>query len=134
MDNPHATFPLSSSQAQAVQEAYAQSRRIPAMFTLNLSSEVSMQFQLIPPGEFIMGLEPQAYALKMSWHPDNDKWSENVLLPHPVQITVPFYLGRTAVTQAQWQAVRGTNPAYFTDIDQLPVENISALEADRYCE
>jgi formylglycine-generating enzyme required for sulfatase activity len=107
MDSLSATFPLTPSQAQAVQEAYAQTKQIPMAFALQLNSDVTMHFLLIPPGEFMMGLQPDAYARYMLWQPDQDKWPENFLLPHLVQVAAPFYLGRTAVTQAQWQAVRG---------------------------
>jgi formylglycine-generating enzyme required for sulfatase activity len=134
MDTLRATFPLTASQAQAVQEAYAQTQQLPVTFTLQLTPDVSMHFQLIPPGEFIMGLEPDAYARKMSWHPDDDQWPENFLLPHLVQVAVPFYLDRTAVTQAQWQAIQGTNPAHFTGNDQFPMKNVSPLEIDAYCQ
>jgi len=103
-------------------------------FALQLKPDISMDLQLIPPGEFTMGLEPDAFVRKMSLHPDNDKWPENFLLPRRVQVFMPFYLGRTTVTQAQWQVVQGTNPAHFTGEDQLPMENVSAYEADAYCQ
>ncbi|MDA1105892.1 MAG: SUMF1/EgtB/PvdO family nonheme iron enzyme, partial [Planctomycetota bacterium] len=32
---------------------------------------------------------------------------------HSVTLTQPFYMGRYEVTQAQWQAAMGSNPAYF---------------------
>lgn len=130
----HATFPLTPAQAQAVQSAYAQAYGLPVTFGLQLEPAIALSCQLIPPGEFIMGLEPEAYATKIAWHPDNGRWTENYLLAHPLQVTKPFYLGRTAVTQAQWQAVKGSNPAHFTGNDQLPIENISAQEADSYCQ
>jgi formylglycine-generating enzyme required for sulfatase activity len=34
---------------------------------------------------------------------------------HQVTLSQPFYMGRNAVTQAQWQAVMGSNPSYFKD-------------------
>lgn len=36
-----------------------------------------------------------------------------------------FKIGETEVTQALWKAVMGTNPSYFTDNDELPVEGVS---------
>ena len=47
---------------------------------------------------------------------------------HEVLISNAFYLGRTPVTQAQWQAKRGSNPSRFcreTDSPSRPVENVS---------
>ena len=134
MDSLSATFPLTPAQAQAVQEAYAQTRQIPMAFALQLNADVTMDFLLIPPGAFMMGLQPDAYARYVPWQPDQDRWPENFLLAHLVQVAEPFYLGRTAVTQAQWQAVRGTNPAHFTGNDQCPMENVSAQEVDNYCQ
>ena len=44
--------------------------------------------------------------------------------PHEVTLTKPFWLGRTQVTQAQWEAVMGNNPSRFKGKD-LPVEQVS---------
>ena len=49
---------------------------------------------------------------------------------HQVTLTNAFYMGKTEVTQAQWQAKMGSNPSYFQppsytlDINR-PVEQIS---------
>ena len=45
-----------------------------------------------------------------------------------VTISQPFWLGRTEVTQAQWQAVMGTNPAHLKGEDR-PVEHVSWTDA-----
>lgn len=134
MNTLRASFPLTSAQAQAVQETYAYAHQLPVTFALQLSPDISMNLQLIPPGDFIMGLEPEAFATLMSWYSNDDKWAENPLLPHLVQVDTPFYLARTAVTQAQWQVVQGTQPAHFTGNNQFPMENVSAQEADAYCQ
>ena len=45
---------------------------------------------------------------------------------HSVTITQPFRLQTTEVTQAQWQAVMGTNPSAFTGCgSDCPVEQVS---------
>jgi formylglycine-generating enzyme required for sulfatase activity len=134
MDTLRASYPLPPAQAQAVQEAYGQAHQLPMTFALQLNPDVSMLFQLIPPGEFIMGLGPDAFASLMTLYPDDDKWPANPLLPHLVQVDTAFYLACTPVTQTQWQAVRGTNPAHFTGNDQFPMENVSAPEADAFCQ
>ena len=43
---------------------------------------------------------------------------------HEVTIRRGFWLGETPVTQAQWQAVMGTNPSHFKG-DKRPVESVT---------
>ena len=49
-----------------------------------------------------------------------------------VSISRGFWLGRTEVTQAQWRAIMGKNPARFQG-DELPVEAVSWHEAMEFC-
>ena len=71
----------------------------------------SDQFALIPTGTFQMG----------SANGEADEWPV-----HTVNITQPFYMQKTEVTQGQWQAVMGGNPSYFSDCgDTCPVERVS---------
>jgi formylglycine-generating enzyme required for sulfatase activity len=44
---------------------------------------------------------------------------------HRVRISKPFYLGKYEVTQAQWEAVMGTNPSTFQGNPNRPVESVS---------
>jgi formylglycine-generating enzyme len=43
-----------------------------------------------------------------------------------------FYMGKTEVTQAQWQAIMGSNPSSFKNCDQCPVERISWDDAQEF--
>jgi formylglycine-generating enzyme required for sulfatase activity len=43
---------------------------------------------------------------------------------HNVTIS-DFYMGKTEVTQAQWEAVMGDNPSYFKNCSSCPVESVS---------
>ena len=43
-----------------------------------------------------------------------------------------FYIGKTEVTQAQWQAIMGTNPSSFKNCDQCPVEQVSWGDAQEF--
>jgi formylglycine-generating enzyme required for sulfatase activity len=45
----------------------------------------------------------------------------------------PFSIGRTEVTQAQWQAVMGNNPSGFKE-ETRPVESITWYQAKEFCE
>jgi formylglycine-generating enzyme required for sulfatase activity len=51
---------------------------------------------------------------------------------HQVTLAKPFWLGRTQVTQAQWEAVMGSNPSHFKGKD-LPVEQVSWEDAAEFC-
>ncbi len=73
-------------------------RRSPdAEITVTLDGGVQLVMVQIPAGTFTMG------------SPDGERGRYSDEGPqHQVTITQPFYLGRTEVTQAQWQAVMGT--------------------------
>lgn len=79
--------------------------------TVEIAPGVPMDFVLVRPGAFIMGDEKKG---------DDDEKPE-----HLVRITQSFYLGRYPVTQAQWRAVMGDNPASFQGDDRRPVESVS---------
>ncbi len=65
--------------------------------TVTLPGGVPLVMVPIPAGSFTMG------------SPDGERGRYTGEGPqHQVTITQPFYLGRTEVTQAQWQAVMGT--------------------------
>jgi formylglycine-generating enzyme required for sulfatase activity len=66
---------------------------------------------LVPAGSFKMG---------------SDNGDEKPV--HDVTISQAFYMGKYEVTQAQWQAVMGSNPSNFKG-DNLPVEQVSWDEA-----
>ena len=74
----------------------------------------------IPPGDFIMG------------SPEDERYREGDEIQHPVTITKPFYMGKYEVTQAQWRAVMGTNPSYFTGRLNHPVEQVSWEECQEF--
>jgi len=75
--------------------------------------KIDMEFVKIPAGDFMMGCAPA----------DTDCDSNEKPL-HKISITKAFEIGKYEVTQAQWQAVMGTNPSKFKG-PNLPVENIS---------
>src|SRR5262249_19282553 len=92
---------------------------------------VKMKFVLVPPGKFLMGspkseiddLLRQVPDAKREWFADE--------VQHEVTITRPFYLAKTELTQAQYEALGKENKSRFKGAD-LPVENVSWEEADGY--
>ena len=56
---------------------------------------------------------------------------------HEVKIEKDFWMGKTEVTQLQWDAVMGTNPERYNQAwyhgDALPMENVSWMEANEFC-
>jgi len=75
--------------------------------------EVSFVWRWICPGKFQMGCDPE--------DEHGYEWEKP---QHEVILTRGFWMGETPVTQAQWQAVMGTNPSHFKG-DQRPVEQVS---------
>ncbi len=76
---------------------------------------------LIPGGTFIMGAT-NVQCVDIS---DDEK------PPHQVSLD-SFYMGKTMVTQAQWEAVMGTNPSCFKGLN-LPVEMVNYDDALEFC-
>ena len=65
--------------------------------------------------------------------PDEAERSDDELR-HRVLLTQGYYLGKYAVTQAQWLAVMGNNPARFKESGlQAPVETVSWQESAEFC-
>jgi formylglycine-generating enzyme required for sulfatase activity len=76
------------------------------------TNSIGMEFVLIPAGSFLRDeIEVVEKNKPMRFKPK-------------VNISKPFYLGKYQVTQEQWQAVMGKNPAYFKG-PRNPVETVS---------
>jgi formylglycine-generating enzyme required for sulfatase activity len=84
-------------------------------------NSTGIEMVLIPPGSFQMGC-----SASNAW----GCWGGEYPV-HLVTLTNAFYLSRCEVTQAQWQARMGSNPAYFSNAngqsgsDDRPVERVS---------
>jgi formylglycine-generating enzyme required for sulfatase activity len=93
----------------------------PSTLMLDLGKGVTMKLVLIRPGKFMMG------------SPDSEQGRASDEGPqHEVTISKPFYIGVTEVTQAQYEAVMGTNPSANKGPTN-PVENVSWDEAVEFC-
>ena len=100
-----------------------------------LTNSIGMEFVYVPAGVFLLGSpedEPERYEVV-----------EGPM--HEVEITRGFYLGRYQVTQAEYEAVIGKNPSYFSvqsggkaivermDTRRFPVERVSHEDALSFC-
>ncbi|QSV74215.1 MAG: formylglycine-generating enzyme family protein [Aphanizomenon flos-aquae KM1D3_PB] len=102
-------------------EIIQRQQRIARYFVEDLGDGVTLEMTAIPGGTFMMG-SPENEAKRM------DRESPQ----H--QVTVPsFFMGKYPVTQAQYQAITGTNPSYFKP-DNRPVETVNWNDAVKFCE
>ncbi|WP_414660469.1 formylglycine-generating enzyme family protein [Horticoccus sp. 23ND18S-11] len=77
----------------------------------------------IEPGTFTMGSAAE--------EPERNKAEAPRML---VTLTQPFWLGRTEVTQAQYEAIAGANPSTFSTAGKThPVERVSWIDAMAFC-
>jgi formylglycine-generating enzyme required for sulfatase activity len=80
-----------------------------------------MEFVFIPPGRFLMGSDP------------TEPGRQSDELPHEVEITHGFYLGKYEVTQAEWIKLLRRNPSQFPDCGpHCPIETVSYDDIQAY--
>lgn len=126
----------SKSKEQERERQAAQAARQGKEITLELPGGVKLKMVRIPAKgkKFWMG-SPKT---EKNRSPDEEQ--------HEVAFSRDFYLGVTAVTQAQYRAVMKSNPSYFCkdgdgklqvvdqNTDDFPVENVSWAEAKEFCQ
>jgi formylglycine-generating enzyme required for sulfatase activity/uncharacterized caspase-like protein len=92
------------------------------IFVEDLGNGISLTMVKIPGGEFTMGSPASEEGRS-----DDESPQHRVKVPE-------FYLGQTLVTQAQWQQMMGNNPSKFTGDGKLPVERVSWLDTQEFCQ
>jgi len=93
--------------------------------TVSLSEETSLEMVYIEPGTCTMGTSEE--------EPDRSQYEET---PHRVTLTRGFWIGKYEVTQAQYEAVMGENPAegtFFGVGPDYPVYYVSWEDAMEFC-
>jgi eukaryotic-like serine/threonine-protein kinase len=90
-------------------------------FTEDIGNGVTLEMVAIPGGTFTMG-SPETEKERF----DREEPQHSVTVP-------AFFMAKYPVTQAQWQAVMGNNPAYFKGANR-PVEKVSWNEAVEFCQ
>ena len=103
----------SKSSDPSQQDAGEGGKRQGPPIAVDLGKGVKLEMVSIPAGEFLMG--------SLDADPDAQEKEQP---QHRVRITKPFYLGQHLVTQAQWEAVMGSNPSKFKG-PKNPVEGVS---------
>ena len=83
------------------------------LFTDLAIKGVAQRCRWIPSGVFCMG------------SPSSEKERHDNEIQHQVTLSQGFWLADTACTQALWMAVMGDNPAFFTENENNPVEQVS---------
>ncbi|HLX63742.1 MAG TPA: formylglycine-generating enzyme family protein [Planctomycetota bacterium] len=89
-------------------------------YGLSIGGVVRIRQARVHAAEYAKALELYAKI------PENEKHA------HLETIEAPFYMGKFTVTQAQYEAVTGTNPSDFKG-PQLPVEAVSWNDATDFC-
>jgi formylglycine-generating enzyme required for sulfatase activity/tRNA A-37 threonylcarbamoyl transferase component Bud32 len=90
-------------------------------FVEDLGNGVKLEMVEIPAGTFYMG-SPENEDERLPWESPQH------------QVNVPsFFIGKYTLTQAQYQAIIGSNPAYFKG-NNRPVEQVSWDDAVAFCQ
>ncbi len=85
-----------------------------------LVDSIGVEFVLVPPGSFKMGGDKNLEQAEDHENPC-----------HLVTLSQAFYMGKHAVTQAQWTAMMDDNPSTFEG-DIRPVERVSWHDAQAF--
>ena len=87
-----------------------------------------LEMILIPAGVYTMGSSTEERRSDPTWLMPDADWPQ-----HEVTITRAFYFSVYEVTQAQWLAIMGTNPASREGMN-IPVNNVSWFDCQEFIE
>jgi formylglycine-generating enzyme required for sulfatase activity len=100
-------------------------------FAGDYTNSIGMKFKEIPSGSFVMGTiapdcpKDNPFTEKNEYEECMKSINKSELPAHKVTLS-GFYMQETEVTQGQWYAIMGNNPAKFkTGNENIPVENVS---------
>ncbi len=114
------TFQFETVTVNAQGKITNRSNREAKYFVEDLGNRVTLEMVQIPGGTFTMGSPPGEAQRSSDESPQR-------------QVKVPgFFMGKYEVTQAQYQAIMGTNPSKFKG-EKRPVEQVSWDDATEFC-
>jgi formylglycine-generating enzyme required for sulfatase activity len=117
-----AVAPFDEDQAKIHQAAWAKHLALESEIT----NSIGMKLKLIPPGTFLQGSDADKRTSLVDEIPRRE-----------VHISRPFYLGVCEVTQREFEAVMGKNPAHFQPPrgggPEHPVEMLDFSDAEAFC-
>ena len=87
----------------------------------NSIKQLEQQFVQVKGGTFTMGCTNE----------QGNDCNDDEKTAHSVTVG-DFYIGKYEVTQELWEAVMDENPSYFTEGENLPVENVSWNDAQEF--
>ena len=90
--------------------------------TEDSSNAISIKLVYVPAGQFLMG-SPNT---ERGAFPEAEEIRE-------VTISQPFFIGMHEVTQAEWEAVMGDNPAQYHGKPDHPVESVAWEQCASFC-
>ncbi len=141
---PVAIAPFDATKARDFQTSWAKHLGVPVTWT----NSAGMEFELIPPGEFIRGVS-DADAPKLFSMDKADPWDrmvfESSTPAHRVRLTRAYYIAKTETTQGQYLKVVGQPVGYYRvgvagekvitnpDTSNLPAENLGWDMALDFC-
>ncbi len=110
------------------------------------TNSIGMTFNRIPAEEFLMGSsDADVQALVRASPQFRAAHAKDEQPQHRVRLTRAFYMGVHEVTQAQYVAIIGTNPSYFSPSEKgsvhldgqdhlrFPVDSVSWFNALEFC-
>ena len=105
--------------ATEITEEAAPGTPVPTESAESEARQVSDHFVWIEGGTFLMG------------SPDTENWRIDDETQHEVTVS-GFWMSPYEVTQSEYKRLMGVNPGSFTG-ENLPVENVSWMDAVRFC-